>query len=380
MQYSIDFFKVSLSKTNLSFEKNIESLMLDIKDKKNVVNLVFFGISADEKYDEDLQTIRSLAEEIFEENIPLITYICQVPGAPNEIALEIFYKPSFILSISYHETDGIRYAMMETAKSRILITEGIKSDYSEKSIGVQATDIFNKAARMLKKQKMQTKDIVRQWNYIGHITGVTGGIQHYQTFNDARADFYGDSNWKTNGYPAATGIGMSANRLIVSFIAMCPFDDQVHIQPLNNSLQTPAHAYSGKVLICSNDNEQHATPKFERAKIIRNESFGICFISGTAAIRGEQSMNSMDAALQTRQTLENIQYLISDKNLQENGISGKVSTPSLLRVYVKYRKDMEAVITEVGKVWPQIPAVYLEAGICREELLVEIEGVAMVVV
>lgn len=380
MPYSIDFFNVSHSNTHLSFEKNISSLILDIKDKKNVVSLVFFGISTDEKYDEDLQIIRSLAEEIFEENIPLITYIIQVPDAPNKIALEIFYKPSFIHSISYLETDGIRYAIMETAKSRILITEGMQEENSEKSIGMQATDIFNKAARMLKKQKMQTKDIVRQWNYIGHITGVTEGIQHYQTFNDARAEFYGDSNWKTNGYPAATGIGMSVNRLIVSLIVIYPFDDQVHIQPLNNSLQTPAHAYSEKVLVCSTGNERHATPKFERAKIIRNDLFGICFISGTAAIRGEQSMNSMDAALQTRQTLENIQYLISDKNLQENGIGGKVSTPSLLRVYVKYRKDIEAVKNEVGKVWPHVPAVYLEAGICREELLVEIEGVAMVVV
>jgi enamine deaminase RidA (YjgF/YER057c/UK114 family) len=377
MQYSIDFFKVSLSKANLSFKKNIASLMLDIKDKKNVVNLVFFGISADEKYDEDLQIIRSLAEGIFEENIPLITYITQTPDAPNEIALEIFYRPPFILSLSYQETDGVRYALMETAKSRILITEGINSD--EAVTGSQANDIFTKAAHILKNQKMQTKDIVRQWNYIGQITGMTGGIQHYQTFNDARADFYRDSNWKTNGYPAATGIGMSANRLIVSFIAMSPFDDQVQIQPLNNSLQTPAHAYSEKVLVCTTGNERHATPKFERAKIIKNDSFGICFISGTAAIRGEQSMNSMDAALQTRQTLENIQYLISDKNLEENGIGGKVSIPSLLRVYVKYGKDMDAVKNEVGKVWPQIPAVYLEAGICREELLVEIEGVATVV-
>lgn len=380
MPYSIDFFKVSLSNTNLSFEKNISSLMLNIKDKKNVVSLVFFGISADEKYDEDLQIIRSLAEEIFEENIPLITYITQTPDAPNKIALEIFYKPSFIHSISYHETIGIRYAIMETAKSRILITEGMLAENSEKSIGMQATDIFNKAARILNKQKMQTEDIVRQWNYIGHITGVTGGIQHYQTFNDARADFYGNCNWKTNGYPAATGIGMTGNRLIVSFIALRPLNHQVQIQPLNNSLQTPAHAYSEKVLVCSTANERHATPKFERAKIISNDLFGICFISGTAAIRGEQSINSMDAALQTRQTLENIQHLISDKNLQENGIGVKVSTPSLLRIYVKYGKDMEVVKTQVGKVWPHVPAVYLEAGICREELLVEIEGVAVVVV
>ncbi|MPN53530.1 3-hydroxybenzoate synthase [bioreactor metagenome] len=88
-------------------------------------------------------------------------------------------------------------------------------------------------------------------------------------------------------------------------------------------------------------------------------------------------MNNQNVTLQTRNTLENIKYLISDINLSENGIRGKISTPSLLRVYVKHKKDFTTVEAEILKLWPETPAIYLEADICREELLVEIEGIAM---
>lgn len=374
----MDFFKVFLSNDNISFEKAIETLLQGIQDKNKVVNLVFFGSSTDEKYNDDLNIIRLAVRNIFGTSTPLLTYVIQAPDSPNKVSLEVFYKPSFVLSVLFHETVGTRYALMETANSRILMTEGIISNQSETDIGIQVNDIFAKANQLLKQQSMTTNDIVRQWNYIGHITGMTKGTQHYQTFNDARGNFYKGSDWTTNGYPAATGIGMSVQRAIVSFVAISPLDKEILIKPLDNSLQTAAHAYSEKVLICSTDNERHATPKFERAKIIMNESMGVCFISGTAAIRGEQSMNSLDCTLQTRQTLENIQYLISNENLKNNNINRKVSNPSLLRVYVKNKKDMETVRTEVQEHWPETPTLYLEAGICREELLVEIEGVAMV--
>lgn len=374
----MDFFKVFLSSANKSFEKSVESLVQGIQDKSNVVSLVLFGSSTNDAYDGDLNTFHKIVARIFRSNLPLLTYIIQTPDYPNRLALEVFYKPSFIHSTSFHETAGTRYVRMETAKSRIVMTEGIKSTHSISNIGIQSEEVFTKAALVLQQQSMQTNDIVRQWNYIGRITDKTEGIQHYQTFNDARASFYSGSDWKTNGYPAATGIGMSVPRLIVSFIAICPIDNQVLIKPLDNSLQTAAHAYSDKVLICSTDTGLHASPKFERAKIVMNEAFGTCFISGTAAIRGEQSMNSLDCILQTRQTIENIEHLLSSENLQRSSIQGKVATPSLLRVYVKNRCDMEVIKSIVQQHWPSSPTIYLEAGICRDELLVEIEGVAMI--
>jgi hypothetical protein len=47
-----------------------------------------------------------------------------------------------------------------------------------------------------------------------------------------------------------------------------------------------------------------------------------------------------------------------------------------IRVYVKNKNDFEIVKLEVEKAWPAIQSIYLEAEVCRPELLVEIEGIA----
>ena len=47
-----------------------------------------------------------------------------------------------------------------------------------------------------------------------------------------------------------------------------------------------------------------------------------------------------------------------------------------VRVYVRNAADFAPVKAEIDKIWPKIPTLYTQAGICRRELLVEIEGVA----
>jgi hypothetical protein len=44
------------------------------------------------------------------------------------------------------------------------------------------------------------------------------------------------------------------------------------------------------------------------------------------------------------------------------------------RVYVKHRKDYRAIKNTVERYFPDLPAVYIVADICRDDLLVEIEG------
>ena len=61
--------------------------------------------------------------------------------------------------------------------------------------------------------------------------------------------------------------------------------------------------------------EKATTPKFERAKAVyKNETLAI-YISGTAAISGELSINDKDIEQQTYITIENIEELISKENL-----------------------------------------------------------------
>jgi len=120
-----------------------------------------------------------------------------------------------------------------------------------------------------------------------------------------------------------------------------------------------------------------STPKFERAKILMHDNSVDCFVSGTAAIRNEHSMCELDAVLQTRQTIENINFLIAEENLLLNNCKKTVDLHlNSIRVYIKYPKDYQAVKTVIDDAWPGLNAIYLLADICRPELLVEIEGTA----
>ena len=65
---------------------------------------------------------------------------------------------------------------------------------------------------------------------------------------------------------------------------------------------------------------QKTTPKFERAKAVWKEDHGFVYVSGTAAIRGEQSLEGVGIEQQTLTTLENIEYLVSRDNLNRSDI------------------------------------------------------------
>jgi len=363
-----------------SLNERVNSLLTLLNDKKRIISLQFFGASTEERYSEDLIEIKKVVDAIFIEQSPLVSYIIQPLYDTDAMAVEVYSIPENAspVSVDFKIHNDVRYALYTHNNSTFLITEGILGHSIYDSITTQASDIFDKIESILAYEQLDINYIVRQWNYIGHITDTENGLQNYQAFNDARSLFYKGAKWN-HGYPAATGIGMECRGVVVSLIAMTnPIEGQ--IVPINNPLQVPAFAYSESLLIGrQTEMTTKATPKFERAKVIATEAGAVCFISGTAAIRGEMSMKEMSAGLQTTQTIENILHLISPQNLIRQGVTAtnanvKVSS---LRVYIKHKEDFDAVKAEVEKIWSQLPVIYLQAGICRKELLVEIEGIAM---
>ena len=148
---------------------------------------------------------------------------------------------------------------------------------------------------------------------------------------------------------------------------------------LDNPLQIAAHKYSQGVLLGAVDpyTQQRTTPKFERGRVIGTSGRQTIYISGTAAIRGETSLIADDVTEQTRITMENIDHLIAPVNSPESGISSEYK---LLRIYVKNPSQMEEVRTYMKANYPDIKKIYICADICREELLLEIEGIAELIV
>lgn len=327
------------------------------------VRVVFFtSVTDKEGYRTQRERIEQGCLERFGECAPMSALVVQPPlGATlyAEVTTvaevgEVCYNDDYIL------LDG-----------EVVITGGIYAS-CEGSIGEQSKEIFGRVGEILSTEGLKASDIVRQWNFIEHITSCSTQGQNYQQFNDARSRFYTSADW-SNGYPAATGIGAEGGGVVVLFVAVR--ESGKISRAVDNPLQISAHAYSQQVLI-EGHQKQKSTPKFERARWVGSTPKDMIYISGTAAIRGEESLQA-DATAQIAMTMENIAHLVSADNQSRHNVpQPKPRQYETLRVYVKREESWRDIANWMNENCPCQNVAFLKADICRAELLVEVEGIA----
>lgn len=212
-------------------------------------------------------------------------------------------------------------------------------------------------------------DVARMWNIVGGITApVDGpaGIDRYGEFCQARAHAFRQRGLVTADMPAATGIGGHDGHTTIYVLATRGRD----IVRIENPRQVPAYEYPNRY--------GPQPPSFARAAYVRSgRGSGDLFISGTASIVGHETVHHGDAELQTEATLENIAELVSGRNLRRHGIDADLALGDLdcVKVYVKHPRDLETVRQVCSSVLsPGSQVLYTIADVCREDLLVEIEG------
>jgi enamine deaminase RidA (YjgF/YER057c/UK114 family) len=116
-------------------------------------------------------------------------------------------------------------------------------------------------------------------------------------------------------------------------------------------------------------------PAFSRASVLRETSGAILFISGTASIVGHQTVHAGDVAAQTRETLVNIEALLGEANRVSGAPRFDMDTLAY-KVYVRNSADLPLIQSQLHTaLGPQSQVVYLQADICRQDLLVEIEAI-----
>ncbi|MCF8378041.1 MAG: hypothetical protein K9H49_00600 [Bacteroidales bacterium] len=312
-------------------------------------------------------------------NISSINYICQPPAKGDQIAFEIHLIDDRNISLKHAEYKGFSYVRAVSDNlARAIFVSGIQYDYSEGVLNA-SEKVFSAMEEILQNEGLSFNNIVRQWNYIENILNEikqNNSIkQHYQIFNDIRSKYYGKVDF-INGYPAATGIGTLAGGVTVSFYAHHENDDIQEFQ-IDNPLQQPAFKYPSEVLVGESSVEfcEKTTPKFVRAKHIRSGDTEMTFVSGTASIRHEKTVALNDMQEQTKVTIENIQRLISQENLEQSGIPGaKIEKISYYRAYVKNAANLNEIIQKCEELLPGIPYLFLISDICRSDLLIEIEA------
>jgi len=359
--------------------------LIDNPDRQNIhlVGLIFF-VNTDREifYKVRKYIISKAATKLFFS--PAISVIGQPPADGSDVLVEVELikdiQPD--TQITYNPvTDGINYTKIETSELIEYNIYGITLEDESLPFDHKVYKAFEILDNVLTSQGLGMNNIIRQWNYVEDIVGFTspdyGSIQNYQILNNIRHEFY--SKYKfSQGFPAATGIGMSLGNFVLDCIAIKEKTD-LEITPVKNPVQVCAYDYSEKVLIGSKTQKSfpRLSPKFERAKLYRTDDHYSLLISGTAAIHNEVSLAKGDAAKQTEITLDNIDKLIEVASgiIEKTGKTLKRVTYPYLRVYIKNSVDYSAVKNICENHTRQIDPVYLIGDICRQELLVEIEGV-----
>ena len=203
--------------------------------------------------------------------------------------------------------------------------------------------------------------LLRVWNYFPAINQETGGLERYRAFCVGRhAALRAERAERETHLPAASAIGTCGPGL--RLYALASREPGVQIE---NPRQVSAFHYPAQY--------GPQSPSFSRA-ILKHwgEQDYHLYISGTASVVGHASQH-LDLMAQLDETLLNLAALIA----QASQRTPAPLRPVLFRVYVRPDLDpapaRERIVQAFG---PDVPLLFLHADICRQELLIEIEGLA----
>lgn len=214
----------------------------------------------------------------------------------------------------------------------------------------------------------------RIWNYLPDILGDRQGEERYRIFNSGRlAAFEAHATHSDGPPPAACALGQpeGASGPLVLYAIM----GQQPARPIENPRQVSAYHYPPQYGL--------KRPQFSRASVARVAGAGAMgsqgaeqastFVSGTASIVGHASVHADDVRAQTEETLRNIDALRAQISLD----TGVVCPPGALvyKAYVRHAAD-RAMVEEVMRrhLGAEVIIVFLQAVVCRPDLLVEIEA------
>jgi enamine deaminase RidA (YjgF/YER057c/UK114 family) len=332
---------------------------------KRIYKLNFFaGVTSNDSYDALYARLKHKVRDYFGSSL-IFSLIAQ-PPIDCSILAEVFYFDEALWKERIASDEYSSAVLFQRDGTEILVGHVRSNFYAGCRENSEA--VFGSLEKLLKGAGFGFDHIIRQWNYIETLLAHDGLNQRYQEFNDVRSSYYKDC-FAAKGYPAATGIGMNCGGVIIEFVAL-KSPDAISL-PVNNPEQVAAYVYSKDVLVGSN---HKTTPKFERARYLDLFGKKQLLISGTASIRGEKTVGTGNPEEQTHVTIQNMQRLYCADIL--NPAAGAVLHPVYghARIYLRNRNDYKQVKKTFRSYYGNLPVVYLVADICRNDLLVEIEG------
>lgn len=205
--------------------------------------------------------------------------------------------------------------------------------------------------------------LIRVWNYFPQINSHTEGLERYQRFCRGRHEaFAAKGRIIGKDAPAACALGSRGGPLVVYFLAA-----RYPGRRVENPRQTSAYHYPAQY--------GPRSPTFSRAMLLERGRDPLLFISGTAGIVGHETQHVGNAAEQAGETVANILAVI-----EQAGLAGSVlAAPNRklsLKAYLRRPDFLPVVRNCLAQAFgPGAEVLYLQADICRSDLLLEVEGV-----
>lgn len=255
--------------------------------------------------------------------------------------------------IRYRHDDSVLFGVITLPENRFSATP-------DKSPLQQAAELAYRQVFELA-GKLRYPYLLRFWNYIADINASSFGMERYHQFNIGRQDaFLAHGRDVLGNAPAACALGLIDAPLSIAFLA-----GRAAPLSIENPRQISASQYP----------QQYGprSPIFSRASLVRMGQSEVLFISGTASIVGHATLHHNDVVAQTRETMTNIKLVLAEANRQA---TSKLDLIDLsYRVYVRHPADLTLIRAELERcVGGKLKAVYLQAEVCRQDLLLEIEA------
>jgi enamine deaminase RidA (YjgF/YER057c/UK114 family) len=215
--------------------------------------------------------------------------------------------------------------------------------------------------------------LFRCWNYMTDITTHSFGLERYRQFNLGRQDaFLAHGRDVMGNAPAACAMGFGQTGSVqrpLPALHIAFFAGRAVPRNIENPRQISAYHYPQEY--------GPRSPTFSRASLVCIGQNEVLFISGTASIVGHATLHPGNVVAQAREAIANIRAVLAEANRLAS--QPKFDLASLYyTVYVRRPADLAQIRAELAHyVGDALTAVYLQADMCREDLLLEIEATAI---
>jgi enamine deaminase RidA (YjgF/YER057c/UK114 family) len=256
-----------------------------------------------------------------------------------------------------HEVQRIRIqgkavgSVVEDASMRHCLLGGLVPETVKATRPGQTAAVLEATERALGEAGFEMADIVRTWFFLDDL------LDWYDAFNEVRTRCYSRMQFRTGSMPASTGVSgknpAGAALTLAVWAAQCG-NGMGRIEEVASPLQCPAPTYGSS---------------FSRAMGISSEAGHYLTISGTASIALEgQTLWKDDVRRQIALTMEVVRAILTSHSYGLEDITRATAYfkhPGDIAAFQEWRMAHEA---------RNLPVIHAACGICRDDLLFELEA------